>query len=172
MAAAWPETVSQLDSMRLPVHPILEAQRQFRLSSNATIHKHQQTHWPSQRHPSAHLLRKRRTGPCERYRTTRPSSAWRCARRHSAGNQSSSVFFVRRNQDFSRATVAGPTSAAPVHHATCTPANIAPANAAFCAIGSGRNGIANKENHRTPESPIRTTPILAAVRPLSRAGGG
>ena len=49
-----------------------------------------------------------------------------CSRR-----QGSSVFFLLPHQDFSRATVCGPTSAAPVHHAICTPTKSAPASAAF-----------------------------------------
>ncbi len=89
-----------------------------------------------------------------------------------SSRQGSSVSFLLPHQDLSRVTVCGPASAAPVHHAICTPTMSTPARAAFCPTVSGRNGIANRENHNMPESRISATPILAAGLPLSRPRSG
>ena len=86
-------------------------------------------------------------------------------------SQGSPAFLLLRHNDFSQATVFGPASVAPVHHAICTPIKSAPAKAAFWPTDSGKNGIANRENHNTPESKISPIPILAAERLFARSGG-
>lgn len=74
-----------------------------------------------------------------------------------------------RNQAFILDTAAGPTRAAPDHHAICTPTKTPAAIAVFSPTENWVNGIANSENHRTPESKIKPKPTRAAVR-LDRFG--
>ncbi len=83
-----------------------------------------------------------------------------------------SLRVLRRHHDRIRSMVRGPTSAAPLHHATCTPTNIAPASPAFWPTVNGRNGTTNSENHNTPESSINTIPARAAVRLRTRPPTG
>ncbi len=89
----------------------------------------------------------------------------RCNHPRPADSVAAAGRFDRLKKDRRRFTAWGPASATPTHQAICTPAKTAAAKAALCATLIGRNGIANSENHRTPESRISPTPNRARGRP-------